>query len=212
MSEPYHINGVTITPLGGGYYDITHPSLEGAERVRGKEAADTRAAEIAAANTPSDGHIEPQGDISQLTPPSSLDGNVTISAEELAKLRADAADAAALREQIATVRTTDGAPPPTIVGVPNEFTGVMSDEQKAALKIGFTRIILEDNADIPPTGLFLSHNGRPYMIQPGEVVDIPDFLREILDHAVISVPLVDSKTQQVIGYRDRSKYPYRRVS
>lgn len=209
MSDAYNIGEVTITPLGGGYYDITHPSLEGAERVRGKEAADTRAAEINAANTPSEGHIEPQGDLTASAAPAI--GTVEISAEELAKLRADAADAAALREQIATVRTTEGAPPPSIVGIPGEYTSILSDEQKDALKIGFSRIILEDNADIPPTGLFVAHNGRPYMIQPGEVVDIPDFLREVLDHAVISVPVVDNKTQQVMGYRNRSKYPYRRV-
>jgi len=71
------------------------------------------------------------------------------------------------------------------------------------------RIILEENEVIPPTGLYLSHNGRPYVIQTGVEVDIPHFLKEILDNAVISVPVTEPSTQQVIGYRNRLRYPYR---
>lgn len=74
------------------------------------------------------------------------------------------------------------------------------------------RIIIEESDDIPPTGLFLQHNGKPFLVRAGEPVDVPRYLLEILDHAVMSAPQVDPTTKQVIGYRERMKYPYRVVN
>jgi hypothetical protein len=74
------------------------------------------------------------------------------------------------------------------------------------------RIILDESDDIPPSGLFLQHNGRPFMLQPGVEVDIPLFLQEILDHAVLSMPVVNPQTRQITGYRSRLKHTYRVVS
>jgi hypothetical protein len=75
-----------------------------------------------------------------------------------------------------------------------------------------TWIVLEDNPDIPPTGLPLGHNGTNYIIMPGEPVYVPDFLLEVLDHAIVSIPQMNGNTQQVIGYRERHRFPYRRVA
>jgi hypothetical protein len=71
-----------------------------------------------------------------------------------------------------------------------------------------TKIILEENDSIPPTGLFLQVNGNAYVIRPGYPVDVPDSLIEVLDNAVMSAPVVDNE-KNVVGYRDRMKYPYR---
>lgn len=72
------------------------------------------------------------------------------------------------------------------------------------------RIILEDNDQIPPGGQFVAVNGRAFLIQPGHEVDVPESVLDVLDHAVMSVPVVDASAT-VIGYRDRLRFPYRIV-
>ena len=71
------------------------------------------------------------------------------------------------------------------------------------------RILLEESESIPPTGLFVGVNGRGFLIRPGEPVDVPLSVIEVLDHAVMSTPQMDPSTQQVTGYRERMRYPYR---
>jgi hypothetical protein len=189
MSDAYQHHGVTITPQGGGYYALSHPNLAEPERVRGKETADQRAEEIAAMPPVDDAPMQPQGDL-------------------------DVAGVAEPAPAVATVAVTEGeAPRPSTVpkAIPRKFDGKLTDEQKKALPVTFTRIILDDNSDIPPTGLYLGHNGRGYVIVPGEEVDVPDFLLGILDDAVMAAPMVDNKTQKVLGYRNRMRYSYRRV-
>lgn len=73
-------------------------------------------------------------------------------------------------------------------------------------------IIIEENEDIPPTGLFVGVNGRGYLIKPGEKVNVPRAVVEVLEHAMMSVPQVDPQTRQVVGYRDRLRYPYRLIA
>jgi hypothetical protein len=73
------------------------------------------------------------------------------------------------------------------------------------------RIVLEENDNIPPTGLYVGLNGKGYLIRPGEEVNVPHGVVEILDHAIMSTPVTDPNTRQVTGYRSRHRYPYRRV-
>ena len=71
------------------------------------------------------------------------------------------------------------------------------------------KILLEDNPDIPPTGQFIGHNGVSYMLKPGVWVDVPLPIIEILNNAVQQVPDRDPATNQIIGWRDKLRYPYR---
>jgi len=75
-----------------------------------------------------------------------------------------------------------------------------------------THIILEENDDIPPTGLFLGLNGKGFMIMAGVEVDVPAALIEILDHAITSLPQVHQQTRRVVGYRQRMRFPYRVIN
>lgn len=75
-----------------------------------------------------------------------------------------------------------------------------------------TRIMLEENPDIPPTGLFIGLNGRGYILKPGEVADVPNPLISILDNAEQLMPYTDPSTNQIVGYRSRLRFPYRRVN
>lgn len=228
MSDAYEVNGVTITPVGGGYYDLTHPTLAEPVRVRGKEVADQRAAEIAAANPQQTAGDENtplvQPDIAAAAtppvPPAPPEAAPVAQEpdprdDQIAALtaRLEALETAGVRTVLSSNNTpVQGGVP---LDTPREYSGRMDPKVRERFeKSGFKirTILLEENESIPPTGLFVSHNGNPYMIAPGEEVDVPDFLTGILDDAIMSAPVVDSKTQKVLGYRNRSKYPYRVIS
>lgn len=218
MSDHYDHKGVTITPQPGGYYELTHPSLAEPIRERGKEKAEQRADEIALAttNVDDDSHIAPQGEIPEIpTPPDALPADPTAAIASMAaqmaamQARMDEMAAAGIR----TVGHTDGDAAPR-APIPLRYTGEMSEATRDALHArGFktVKIVLEESEHIPPTGLFVGHNGKSYMIQPGVPVELPDFLVGVLNDAVTSSPIVNTESKKVIGYRDRLKYPYRQV-
>lgn len=232
MSDSYMIDGVTVTPTGGGWYEVTHATLPHPIKEQGKENADARAAEVARGLQTAEPQADPgvmpeQGDIA-----AALVAAEAAETDEMAKLKEQlaAAQALAAEEQAARIEAekkletktvqTDGGEVPGVASakvpaaVPRKFEGILDDKAKAELKrlgIETTRIVLEENESIPPTGLFLGHNGRGYMIAPGEEVDVPNFLLGVLNDAVMSAPVVDSKSQKVLGYRSRMRYPYRKV-
>jgi len=71
------------------------------------------------------------------------------------------------------------------------------------------RIQLEESDHIPPTGLFVGLNGKGYLLRAGVPLDVPLGVAEILEHAITSTPVMDTSTQQVLGYRDRMQHPFR---
>lgn len=146
---------------------------------------------------------------------------------EIASLRAQLAQSEKRNEELtkasdAVVKTVQAQAEPdeptdgthVSAQVPRRYVGEMDATTRGLLKkmgMGVTRIVLEENETIPPTGLYLGHNGRGYMISPGVEVDVPDFLLGVLDDAIMSAPVVDSKSQKVLGYRNRMRYPYRKI-
>ena len=79
-------------------------------------------------------------------------------------------------------------------------------------KAGIKRveIILQKNSDVPPSGLFLGHNGVGYQLKPGKKANVPEFLLDILDNAVVKIPVMDDNGR-VKGYEDSLRFPYQVV-
>jgi hypothetical protein len=73
------------------------------------------------------------------------------------------------------------------------------------------KVVLEEDPAIPPTGLFISANGRPYLLMAGVEAQVPQEVISVLNDAVTSVPVIDPQTQRVQGYRARLRFPYRRI-
>ena len=69
------------------------------------------------------------------------------------------------------------------------------------------RILLEENDEVPPTGLFLSVNGVGYVLRAGEEAEVPEFLLDVLRHAETSVPRTEG--DRVVGYKNKSRFPFR---
>jgi hypothetical protein len=73
------------------------------------------------------------------------------------------------------------------------------------------KIVLEEDVGIPPTGLYISANGRPYLLMAGVEASVPPEVVSVLNDAVTSVPTIDPQTKRVVGYRSRLRFPYRRI-
>ena len=173
---------VTATETGGGWYEITVPWSDEKEKVQGEDAAKERIAQIVAEGAP------------QTKP----DDGTNVGDQADAEVKKPEAKAGQNMAKQARV--------------PRKFSGKLSDKEKKAEGMPkMTTIQLEESDEIPPGGLFLGVNGIGYMLQAGEPVDVPDFLLEVLDHAEMSAPVTNPQTKQIVGYRNRLRYPYRRL-
>lgn len=118
-------------------------------------------------------------------------------------------------------KPVEPAPPPAAAPEPAKLAKTVkprsaankkAPEKKAAVGMPKSRwIILEESEDIPPTGLFVSHNGNPYLIKTGEPAFVPEHIIGILDDAIMTVAVVDGNGRR-IGSRDRRRYNYREVA
>jgi len=71
------------------------------------------------------------------------------------------------------------------------------------------RIVLEENDNIPPTGLFFGADGVGYLLKAGLAAEVPPSIISILDTAIMAKPIVDPITMQITGFRDNLRFPYR---
>lgn len=113
---------------------------------------------------------------------------------------------AELEALAAEFRETLGLPPvePPSVVVAREI----EDQQTKVGKMKRLKIMLNPSDDIPPTGLFLGHNGSSYLLKTGVWVDVPMPIVEILDNAVKMIPDVDPMTRRVVGWRPSLRFSY----
>jgi hypothetical protein len=72
------------------------------------------------------------------------------------------------------------------------------------------KIVLEDTDRIPPTGQYFGLNGKGFMLRAGEEARVPVGIVEILDNAIEAHPRLNG-VGQVIGTRNRHRFPYRVV-
>ena len=83
--------------------------------------------------------------------------------------------------------------------------------QKPSMPKGYVRIMLEESDEIPPSGLYIGVNDKSYLLMPGVEVPVPQGVVDVLENAVMSTPRIDPQSKRVVGYKDRHRYPFRRV-
>jgi len=70
-----------------------------------------------------------------------------------------------------------------------------------------TWIVLQKNDDIPPSGLFIGHNGTGYNLKASKKVEVPNFLLNVLDDAVVNKPVVGDNGR-ISHYEASPRFPY----
>jgi hypothetical protein len=58
------------------------------------------------------------------------------------------------------------------------------------------RIVIHEAVDIPREGMFISLNGYPYLIKPGEEVDVPRPVRDMLDTRIVTITSHDESGKE----------------
>jgi hypothetical protein len=94
---------------------------------------------------------------------------------------------------------------------PRNARSKLSDALPPVKTAARIKIVLEEDPGIPPTGLYISANGKPYLLMAGVEADVPPEVISVLNDAVTSVPVIDPQTQRVTGYRSRLRFAYRRI-
>lgn len=82
-------------------------------------------------------------------------------------------------------------------------------QPKVVTMADWPRIMLEENDNIPPIGLFIGVNGVSYILRPGLEVAVPPGVVDVLNNAIMTTAKLDPQTLQNIGWRDKLRFPYR---
>jgi hypothetical protein len=108
-----------------------------------------------------------------------------------------------------TVLPEDDEPTPR--NARSKLSDVRTDAPPSVKTPTRVKIVLEEDPGIPPTGLYISANGKPYLLMAGVEAEVPPEVISILNDAVTSVAVIDPQTQRVTGYRSRLRFAYRRI-
>jgi hypothetical protein len=110
---------------------------------------------------------------------------------------------------MSTVLPEDDEPMPR--NARSKLSDVRTDAPPPVKTAARIKIVLEEDSAIPPTGLYISANGKPYLLMAGVEAEVPPEVISVLNDAVTSVPVIDPQTQRVTGYRSRLRFAYRRI-
>jgi hypothetical protein len=70
-------------------------------------------------------------------------------------------------------------------------------------------IVLQESPHIMRgQGQFFGINGAGFLLKPGKKAFVPQGIVDVLEAAVEDIPDVDPDTLQVVGYRQRLRFPY----
>lgn len=212
MSEyPKIIGVVTVQSNGGGVYELSADALIDTMKVRGEDKALATAEQVSnqiVAGLPLQivsADEDQDDDVDELSPE-----------DVLAALRARVAEmeAAGITVPVPNPHAAVDQQHRRNAVVPGRLAKKMTSEQKAALAaagVKTTRIIIDQTDEIPPSGIFVGHNGRTFMLQAGVEIDCPDFVIDVLNDAIMTAAVTDPETHRVVGHRNRLRIPYRVV-
>jgi hypothetical protein len=87
--------------------------------------------------------------------------------------------------------------------VPRNARSKLSDVPPPVKTVSRVKIVLEEDPGIPPTGLYISANGRPYLLMPGVEAEVPQEVVSVLNDAVTRCRSSIRKPSASTGYRPR---------
>jgi len=117
---------------------------------------------------------------------------------------------ARIMAEIKATATPEGAAAAATAAIAAAEPGIV-DKVRAAPNMpeGRIWIVLQESQHIQRgQGQFFGINGAGFLLKPGKKAYVPKGIVDILENAVEDIPDVDPDTLQVIGWRQRLRFPY----
>lgn len=112
--------------------------------------------------------------------------------------------------EMKAVSTPEGAAQAAAAQIASAEPGIVSKVNAApSMPEGRVWIVLQESAHIQRgQGQFFGINGAGFLLKPGKKAYVPKGIVDILENAVEDIPDVDPDTLQVVGWRQRLRFPY----
>ena len=117
---------------------------------------------------------------------------------------------ARIMAEIKATATPEGAAAAATAAIAAAEPGIV-DKVRAAPNMpeGRIWIVLQESPHITRgQGQFFGINGAGFLLKPGKKAYVPKGIVDILENAVEEIPDVDPDTLQVVGWRQRLRFPY----